>query len=134
MAHTENLAHPISSEEAGHELSDTSFSVPVIFGVGVVILIVTSIIVVIGLLGYFETTAAEQRNAAPASSVVDTQQLPAGPLLQANPERDWNQMQETKEEILHSYGWVDKRNERVRIPIDQAMDLLLERGLPVREE
>ena len=39
---------------------------------------------------------------------------------------------ETQQEILNSYGWVDKQNGVVRIPIDQAMRLTLERGLPAR--
>lgn len=33
---------------------------------------------------------------------------------------------------LNSYGWVDRSNGIVHIPIDRAMDLLLQRGLPAR--
>jgi hypothetical protein len=33
---------------------------------------------------------------------------------------------------LKSYGWVDRTNAIVRIPIDRAMDLLARRGLPAR--
>jgi hypothetical protein len=33
---------------------------------------------------------------------------------------------------LSSYGWVDREAGIVRIPIDRAMDLLAERGLPAR--
>jgi hypothetical protein len=36
-----------------------------------------------------------------------------------------------EDEILYSYGWVDEKSGTVRIPIDRAMDLLLQRGLPV---
>src|SRR5581483_882040 len=35
-------------------------------------------------------------------------------------------------EKLNSYGWIDRSNGIVRIPIDRAMDLILERGLPTR--
>lgn len=35
-------------------------------------------------------------------------------------------------EQLNSYGWVDRSNGIVRIPIDRAMDLLAQRGLPAR--
>ena len=34
--------------------------------------------------------------------------------------------------MLDSYGWVDKNAGVVRIPIDEAMKLTLERGLPAR--
>jgi hypothetical protein len=33
---------------------------------------------------------------------------------------------------LNSYGWIDRSNGIVRIPIDRAMDLILQRGLPTR--
>jgi hypothetical protein len=35
-------------------------------------------------------------------------------------------------DILRSYGWVDPRSRIVRIPIDQAMDLIAGGGLPDR--
>jgi hypothetical protein len=33
---------------------------------------------------------------------------------------------------LNSYGWIDRSNGIVRIPIDRAMDLILQRGLSTR--
>jgi hypothetical protein len=33
---------------------------------------------------------------------------------------------------LNSYGWIDQSNGVVRIPIERAMDLLAQRGLPTR--
>jgi hypothetical protein len=38
-----------------------------------------------------------------------------------------------EDERLTSYGWVDAQNGIVRIPIDHAIELLAERGLPARE-
>ena len=34
---------------------------------------------------------------------------------------------------LHNYGWVDQKAGVVRIPIDRAMTLLLQKGLPARK-
>lgn len=39
-----------------------------------------------------------------------------------------------EDDILYSYGWVDEKTGVVRIPIDRAMDLLVQRGLPVRPQ
>jgi hypothetical protein len=39
-----------------------------------------------------------------------------------------------QEETLYSYGWVDEKSGTVRIPIERAMDLLVQRGLPVRAQ
>jgi hypothetical protein len=38
-----------------------------------------------------------------------------------------------EEHQLSSYGWVDQNTGLVRLPIDRAKALLLERGLAVRE-
>ena len=54
------------------------------------------------------------------------------PRLQTVPAADLIIFRDKEEKELHSYGWVDKGAGVVRIPIEQAMDLLLQRGLPVR--
>lgn len=56
---------------------------------------------------------------------------PTPPLLINEPTvlRDFNQHQD---ELLHTYGWIDQGLGTVRLPIDSAKDLVLERGLPVR--
>jgi len=43
-------------------------------------------------------------------------------------------MRAREDEILTTYGWVDRNAGIVRIPIDAAMKLTLERGLPARSE
>jgi hypothetical protein len=57
---------------------------------------------------------------------------PLAPPLQPNAVQDLQQMRAHEDEILGSYGWVDRRRGVTRIPIDRAMDLLLQRGLPVQ--
>jgi hypothetical protein len=37
-------------------------------------------------------------------------------------------LRQTEQATLHSYGWVDQAAQRVRVPIDRAKDLLIERG------
>jgi hypothetical protein len=37
-------------------------------------------------------------------------------------------------DLLEGYGWVDREAGVVRVPIERAMELLLERGLPTRPE
>lgn len=39
-----------------------------------------------------------------------------------------------EEETLNTYDWVDQKAGTVRIPIERAMDLIAQRGLPVRTE
>jgi len=35
-----------------------------------------------------------------------------------------------EEQLLHHYTWVDQRAGQVRIPVERAMDLLVQQGLP----
>jgi flavorubredoxin len=42
-------------------------------------------------------------------------------------------MRAEEDAILHSYGWVDKAHGKVRVPIEHAIVLMLEDGLPQRQ-
>lgn len=44
------------------------------------------------------------------------------PTLQPNPIADLNKFRALEEEELNSYGWVDPSAEKIRIPIERAMD------------
>jgi hypothetical protein len=45
--------------------------------------------------------------------------------------QQFNDILEKQDQTLASYDWVDKDKGVVRIPIDKAMELLAQRGLPV---
>jgi hypothetical protein len=60
-------------------------------------------------------------------------QFPA-PQLEINERTELNDIRLREENILSTYGWVDRSAGTVHIPIDRAMDLLTQRGLPVRQE
>ena len=55
------------------------------------------------------------------------------PKLQTNPNIDLKELHAREDAELNSYGWVDKGDGTVRIPIERAMDLLLQKGFPGRE-
>jgi len=57
--------------------------------------------------------------------------LQPSPGHNTTPPQDWQTMRDQDTRILSTYGWIDRRNQIARIPIDRAMDLLLQRGLPV---
>jgi hypothetical protein len=56
--------------------------------------------------------------------------LPPEPRLQSNPTKDFDEFRQQQNAILDSYGWVDRPAGVVRIPIERAMDLVAQRGLP----
>ena len=102
----------------------------VLFGVGLAILTVVSFLLVGRLFHYFDArrTALD----VPVSSLAADRQPPPDPHLQIAPHEDLRKLRESEEAILNSYGWVNRDAGLVRIPIDRAIELLAERGLPAR--
>ena len=54
------------------------------------------------------------------------------PREQFSPQLDLKALRAEQGRELNSYGWIDQKAGVVRIPIDRAMDLVLQRGLPAR--
>ena len=52
------------------------------------------------------------------------------PRLQVDPRGDLRSLRLGEEGRLSGYGWVDRQRNIVRIPVDRAMSLILDRGLP----
>ena len=55
---------------------------------------------------------------------------PPAPRLQVDPALDIFQHRQNEQRVLTSYGWVDEQAGVVRIPIERAIALIAERGLP----
>lgn len=66
--------------------------------------------------------------------LIQSRPTPPPPRLQPNivdnnsPEEDMAILRAREEELLENYGWVDREAGVVRIPIDQAIELLAEDG------
>ncbi len=58
--------------------------------------------------------------------------LPPEPRLEAEPGQQLQQLRASEDKALHTYGWVDQKAGIVHIPIERAMDILAQQGLPVR--
>jgi len=74
--------------------------------------------------------------AAPVQPAIEDGRVVGGPqsvpsLLVREP-MNLKRFRDEEEHLLTSYGWVDQNAGVVRLPIDRAKALLLERGLPVR--
>ena len=54
------------------------------------------------------------------------------PRLQTQPFKDIYLLRKGETEKLESYAWVDKPAGVTRIPIERAMEIVLEKGLPAR--
>jgi hypothetical protein len=56
------------------------------------------------------------------------------PQLQVGGASELRTMREAEERALNTYGWVDPQAGMVRIPIDRAIEILAQKGLPARQE
>lgn len=68
----------------------------------------------------------------PASPFENARVLPPRPRLQVEPRADLHAYCVQQLATLNSYGWEDQHNGVVRIPVDRAMDLIMQQGLPAR--
>ena len=117
-------------ETTAYETRDVSVRGIVYFGVTLFIVLVIVLISMRWLFGFYSET---QKLGPGATPFENSRTLPPEPRLQVHPEQDLNRMREQQDEILNSYGWVDRAGGKVRIPIDRAMDLLMQKGLPSRQ-
>jgi hypothetical protein len=88
-------------------------------------------LVLLGTWGLFRYYAVAERSPAPASSFADQRQLPPAPELEVHGRGDFQEMYAEQQQELESYAWEDRQAGLVRVPIERAMDLLLQKGLPV---
>ena len=118
----------------GHETSDVNLGGVFVFALGLLVSGVIIFVLIWMLFGFFAGQEAQRavRQYPLASGRQD--RLPPGPRLQVNPREDLRELRAADDAVLNSYGWLDKANGIVRIPIDQAMKLTVQRGLPAREK
>jgi hypothetical protein len=121
----------IGQKHEGYEKSDADVKVVIQFLAGLAVLLVAAMFLMTGLYDFLEFKFG--RTNTELSPLVDTLQIPPGPRLQANPAEDLVLVRGWEEELLNSYQWVDEDTGTFRIPIDRAMEIVSETGLPAKE-
>jgi len=115
--------------EAGHEGTDLSLR-PII---GFVIALIVMAVFVYAVLGLFMNQFVKESNQEqalkPALFADDRGQFPS-PNNQVAPRVELSEHRRRERAQLDTYGWVDQKKGIARVPIDRALDILAERGLP----
>ena len=120
--------------EVHHEESDANIGAVLGFGAALIVTAAIIHLLIFVLFGYFNSREGVQVTAEYPLAASQGPREPPEPRLQTNPRQDMADLRAKEDEWLGSYGWVDKNAGFVRIPIDAAMKLTLERGLPSRTE
>lgn len=145
--------HTAHAGEAQHETSDVN--IKVIVGSGV-FLVVCGILIHVLLFGFYKIldSQMEKLNATP-NPMMQSEVAPGGktmtaetseetakrlnrtfggnalnPMLQVDDVRDMDIMRKSQNAQIDEYHWLNKDTGSVTIPVERAIDLLAERGLP----
>lgn len=110
-----------------HEHTDMSITSILWFALSLVVTAILVHLVLAWLYAYFD---AHKEGGEAVSPFAPPRTLPPYPRLQVSPPMELRNFRAKEDQVLTTYGWVDKSKGVVRIPIDRAMDLILERGMP----
>ena len=116
----------------GHETTDADVKPILRFLFGLFALIVVAMFAMTFFFDFLQQRY--QQAAGEVSPLVDTRQIPPNPRLQVKPSDELQEVHNWEDQRLHSYGWVDKEAGVFRIPIDRAMEIVAESGLPARRK
>lgn len=144
-----NEIHPVNSKEnGGYERRDIGVAGVLYFLAGLALGVLLVYLIADGFYSYLEKRSDVQQT--PVSPLVtnapaDTRKLSSdykdylkqnfpSPQLEVDERGQLDKIRIDEAETLSRYDWVDQKAGTVRIPIDRAMDLIVQRGLPVRSQ
>jgi hypothetical protein len=142
---TDDTKHENTTGHGSFERQDLQVSGILYF---LLTIVVITAVCLLGIRGFYAYLDHREKAAQPALSPLvaniptDTRHIapeyPQGafpdPRLEVDERGQLNGIRIAEENTLYSYGWIDEKAGTMRIPIERAMDLLVQRGLPVRSQ
>ncbi len=144
-----NQTHPAKpNAHGGYERRDIGAAGVLYFLAGLAVLGVLTYFLINGLHSYLtKKNAADQTAPSPLATNVpaDTRHLSTdyhdylkqnfpAPQLEIDERTQLDQIRMHEADTLSTYGYIDQNAGTVRIPIERAMQLIVQRGLPLRSE
>lgn len=128
-------AAPVDEHDDSVHHEDTDIDIKAMAIAAVVLTVMTAfcyaaVYATVTVLGK-RADAADAVRAYPMA-VGQADRLPPMPRLQTDPKKDLRDLRAEEQLILDNYSWVDRNAGVVRIPIEDAMRLTLQRGLASR--
>lgn len=119
-----------TTPQRGHETSDANVRIVAWAALG---LVIAAAVIHLAIAGLYKIYEAQHPSPDPPSRIAfDTQMIAPAPRLQNNPQEDLAQFEKQANDRLHTYGWVDRDAGVIHIPIERAIELVAQRGLPTR--
>jgi hypothetical protein len=128
--HSSKPNNPVDPS-AGYEKRDVNIKGLFQFAFWMAVVLVVTLVGMRLTFDFFKKVEPLGSTASPLVSTTD-RMIPPRPLLQVQPHQELQQYCAAQQQEVNTYAWVDQPSGVVRIPIDRAMQLILERGLPAR--
>jgi hypothetical protein len=132
------------ADDIGFEREDLSPKAIFAFLVGLALAGILVHYIITGLYGYLDAYERQHQPVAgplERKAPVDTRVVTPGdvtkfpqPRLETDERTEINGFRLEEEQRLYSYGWVDKNAGIVHIPIERAMQIIAQQGLPTRPQ
>lgn len=116
----------------GYEVEDAGVREVLLTGVGLAAGTILVGLAVFGLMRVLQQ--AEVGGRQPVTELAVPPSIPPEPRLQDKPWEEMEAFRKREDQLLTTYGWTDRAAGQVRIPVDKAMELLIQRGLPARQQ
>jgi hypothetical protein len=114
------------AEELKHQGTDVRFPA-IIMATAVFVVVAAFILAGVWLL--YRRVRERDRTRDVRRVFVETKPpVPPEPRLEVDPSEDFQKYLQQEKQILSSYAWTSQADGKVRIPIDRAMELVVERG------
>jgi hypothetical protein len=142
-------ASDIRNPDITHEVSDVNTRAILWFVLVLAGLIVVSLLLLRGMFNLFESWAKTAEGERPVMARTAEERLPPEPRLQGapgysvegqnlelkEPQAEWKVVQKKWKEELESYGVVDPDQKIARMPIDEAIKVVAQKGIqPVKPQ
>ena len=121
-----------TSAPPGHELRDLNPNHIALFGAALAAIIITVLLAAYALFHYFYLSESRARP-RPSPLSFGAEPTPE-PRLSVDPGAELSALRTEEDQVLKNYDWVDREKGIVRIPIDRAIAVLAQKGLPVRAD
>ena len=128
MAHTDPQQH--GGPNLGHEPTDANLGSAWRLYFFMLAFLALVFVAMWYALGAFGAAVTRQQVPPPPLAQRDADRLPPAPRLQVTPAVDLEQYRQAQQQVLDSYAWVDEKKGVAQIPIERAIELVAEHGLP----
>lgn len=126
---SEPQQHPEIPAVHRHETHDAETRYVMVF---IAVIAVTVAVAMWGSKALFYYFVHHEQSGAPAYTFRNVKTLPPSPILEPVSHALLENYLGNVHKELNSYGWIDRSQGIVHIPVDRAIQLVLKQGLPVR--